>query len=210
MHWGHMTSTDFVNWTNTKDALWPELNWNPTSGYDMKGIWSGDVVVNNNVAHAFYTTVNQSGPFNPGIGHATSNDPDLKNWSKTNPVINKQYVTEFRDPYIFKDGATWVMIIGAEISGVGGLDCYTSTDLNTWTHKSNFSTVPYSNMDIGSLVWELPVFESIGGGKYILITNPIGNTVGKYGPKYTRGVYWIGTYSGGQFTPDYKPRSSLP
>jgi len=209
MHWGHMISTDFVNWTNTKDALIPELNWTATTGYDMKGIWSGDVIVNNGTAHAFYTAVNHSGPYNPGIGHATSTDPDLKVWTKTTPVIDRQFVNDFRDPYIFKDGSIWVMIIGAAVSGSGGLDCYTSTDLNTWTHKSNFSTVPYSAMDIGSVIWEMPVFEPLGNGKYILIVNPIGGSVTKYGPKYTRGVYWIGNYTNGQFTPDYNQPKML-
>ena len=211
MHWGHMVSTDFVNWTNTKDALWPTLEWSATSGYDMKGIWSGDVISENGVAHAFYTAVNHSGPFNPGIGHATSSDADLKNWVKTNPVVDKpnDANSDMRDPYLFKDGSTWVMLIGAKINGIGGLFCFTSTDLTNWTRKTDFCTVAYSQMDIGSEVWEMPVFEPIGGSKYILIANPIGGTVAKYGPKYTRGVYWIGTYTNGQFTPDFTTPKSL-
>jgi sucrose-6-phosphate hydrolase SacC (GH32 family) len=208
MHWGHLTSTDFVHWLNTRDALWPQLELSPTTGYDMKGIWSGDVIVNNGVPHAFYTTVNHTGPYNPGIGHATS-DTTFKVWTKSNPVIDRQFVNDFRDPYIFKDGTTWVMIIGAALVGSGGLDCYTSTDLVTWTHKTDFCTVPYSQMDIGSVIWEMPVFEPIGGGKYILEANPIGGSIAKYGPTYTRGVYWVGTYTNGQFTPDYNLPKSL-
>jgi uncharacterized protein YjdB len=209
MHWGHMSSTDLVHWNNTKDALWPELELSPTTGYDMKGIWSGDVVMNGGVAHAFYTCVNHSGPYNPGIAHATSSTPGFKDWSKVGPVVDKQFVNDFRDPYVFKEGAIWYMIIGAALPGGGGLDCYSSTDLNTWTHNANFCTVPYSSMDIGSGIWEMPVFESIGSGKYILIVNPIGGTIAKYGPKYTRGVYWVGTFTGGQFTPDYNVPKNL-
>lgn len=209
MHWGHMTSTDFVHWTNVRDAIWPQLETSATSGYDMKGCWSGDVVVNAGVAHAFYTTVNQSGPYNPGIGHASSSDANLTTWTKTTPVIDKQFVNDFRDPYIFKDGTTWVMVIAAALSGSGGLDCYTSPDLVTWTHKTNFCTVPYSSMDIGSTIWEMPVFEPLGNGKYILEANPIGGNIAKYGPQYTRSVYWIGTYSGGQFTPDFNQPKML-
>jgi uncharacterized protein YjdB len=220
MHWGHMSSTDLVDWTNTKDALFPEVNiqggtsGNDLTGFDMKGIWSGDVVVNNGVAHAFYTCVNFNGPFNPGIAHATSSDPGFKTWTKLGPVINKEFVDDFRDPYLFKEGSTWYMIIGSKVAGAGGLDCYTSTDLNTWTHKSNFCTVPYSSMDIGSEIWEMPVFESMGNNKYILITNPIGGKAGKYGPddgreKYTRAVYWIGTFVNGQFKPDYNVPKNL-
>lgn len=219
MHWGHMSSTDLINWTNTKDALWPELNWSATSGYDEKGIWSGDVIMNGGVAHAFYTCVNNSGSlFNPGIGHATSSDGGLKTWTKTNPVVDKQFVGDFRDPYIFKDGTTWVMLIGAKAAGSaqgfgGSLDCYTSSDLINWTHKTNFCTVPYDQMDPGSELWEMPVFEPLGNGKYVLIANPIGGVgQGKYGSKPVRGTYWIGTYTNGQFTPDlnngnYKPKN---
>jgi uncharacterized protein YjdB len=209
MHWGHTSSSDLVNWSNTKDALIPQLELTGTTGYDMKGIWSGDVVVNNGVAHAFYTCVNHTGPYNPGIAHATSSDAGFKTWTKLGPIIDRQFVNDFRDPFIFKDGTLWYMIIGSALSGSGGLDCYTSTDLNSWTHKSNFCTVPYSSMDIGSAIWEMPVFESVGNGKYILIVNPIGNTIGKYGPKYTRAVYWTGTFINGQFTPDYNVPKNL-
>lgn len=209
MHWGHMTSTDLVHWTNTRDALWPELALTPTTGYDMKGIWSGDVIVDNGVAHAFYTCVNHTGPYNPGIAHATSNDTGFKFWSKSGPVVDRQFVNDFRDPYLFKDGSTWYMIIGAALSGSGGLDCYTSTDLNSWTHKSSFCTTSYASMDIGSVIWEMPVFEPIGNGKWVLIVNPIGGTVGKYGPKFTRAVYWVGTFTGGLFTPDYTTPKNL-
>ena len=225
MHWGHMTSTDLVKWTNSKDALWPEHNWTPTTGYDEKGIWSGDVIYNAGVAHAFYTCVNNSPnpdplgkPYNPGIGHATSTDAGFKTWTKTNPIINKEFVQDFRDPYIFKDGSTWYMIIGAKATGTpkywgGSLDCYTSTDLNTWTPKSDFTTVPYADMDPGSEYWEMPVFEKISNDKWILIANPIGGVdMGKYGPKATRGAYWTGTFLNGRFTPDmnngsYKPKN---
>lgn len=204
MNWGHMISTDLVHWTNTKDALRPSLEWSATSGYDMKGIWSGDVIIDNNVAHAFYTNVNHSGPYNPGIALATSSDPDFQNWTKQGPIIDKPgAVDDFRDPYLWKDGSTWKMIIGAKVSGRGGLDFYTSTNLTSWTRQSTFSTVSYSQMDTGSEIWEMPVFESIGNGKHILIVNPIGGSVAKYGPNFTRGVYWIGTWSNNRFTPDY-------
>lgn len=209
MHWGHMISSDFVNWRHEKDALWPSLEWSATSGYDMKGIWSGDVVVDNGTAHAFYTNVNHTGPYNPGIAHATSSDETLESWTKQGPVIDKQYVDDFRDPYLWKEGNTWHMIIGAAVSGGGGLDYYTSADLDNWTHQSQFSSVAYSQMDVGSAIWEMPVFESLGNGKHILIANPIGGTRGKYGPNYTRGVYWIGTWSNGAFTPDYNQPKNL-
>ncbi|WP_077922941.1 GH32 C-terminal domain-containing protein [Spirosoma sp. 209] len=204
MHWGHTVSRDLVNWYHAKDALWPTLEWSATNGYDMKGIWSGDVVMDGNKAYAFYTNVNHGGSYNPGIALAISDDAKLENWRKSGPVISKENVNDLRDPFVWKDGSTWRMLIGAALNGYGGLAYYTSTDLVNWTYQPTFSTIPYSQMDIGSAIWEMPVFESLGGGKYALVVNPIGGNVGKYGPtNYTRAVYWTGTFQNGQFTPDY-------
>ncbi|REE05536.1 Ig-like domain-containing protein [Marinoscillum furvescens] len=204
MHWGHMVSTDFVNWENQKDALWPTLESSPTSGYDMKGIWSGDVVVANDTAHAFYTNVNHTGPYNPGIAHAFSNDLRLENWTKMGPVIDKQGVADFRDPYLWKEGNTWHMIIGAKMSsGRGGLSYYTSNDLANWTLQPQFTSLDFEQVPPSQSLWEMPVFEPIGGGKHVLIVNPIP------GDGYTRAVYWTGVWSGGIFTPDYTQPKNL-
>src|SRR5690606_24753762 len=146
----------------------PSLEWSATTGYDMKGIWSGDVIIENGEAHAFYTNVNHTGPFNPGIAHATSSDQNLENWKKKGPVIDKQFVDDFRDPYLWKEGNVWNMIIGAKVNGGGGLDYYTSTDLTNWNHQSQFTTTPFNQMDIGSEIWEMPVFEHLGNEKYLL------------------------------------------
>ncbi len=173
MHWGHMTSSDLVHWENKKDALWPTLDGGSTNGTDMKGIWSGDVIVKDNVAHALYTSVNHGSMYNPGISLATSGDSGLENWTKKGPVINRQFVNDFRDPYLWKDANTgnYNMIIGAAVGTGGGLDFYSSSDLVTWNHKDQFSTVSFGQMDIGSVIWEMPVFESLGNGKYLLINS---------------------------------------
>lgn len=209
--WGHMISDDFVNWQNQQNALIPSLEISDTAGYDMKGIWAGDVVVENGIAYAFYTNVNHSGPFNPGISVAISSDENLQNWQKMGPIINSDQVDDFRDPYLFKDGDTWHMIISAKINGVGGLDHYTSTDITdmqSWI-RSDFSAVAYSDMDIGSQIWELPVFEPIGSDKYVLVVNPIGGNLGRFSPNAVRPVYWIGTWQNGQFTPDFNQPKNL-
>ncbi|ROQ20946.1 sucrose-6-phosphate hydrolase SacC (GH32 family) [Marinimicrobium koreense] len=210
MHWGHMYSDDLVQWKDEEDALWPTLELSDTRGYDMKGIWSGDVVYENGTAYAFYTNVNHSGPYNPGVALATSDHENLRDWEKQGPIIDSDRVEDFRDPYLWKEGDTWHMIIGARVSGGGGLDYYTSTDLYNWSRKSRFTVPAYSQMDIGSAIWEMPVFEPLGDGKHILVVNPIGGEVGKYDDdKPTRGVYWTGTWENGSFTPDYLTPKNL-
>lgn len=205
MVWGHMSSTDLVNWTHHRDALRPELQSNDF-GFDMKGIWSGDVIVDGDTAYAYYTSVNH-GPgeaFNPGISAAVSNDPLLRTWEKRGPIIDTSHVEDFRDPYLWQENdGTWHMIIGAALKSGGGLDYYTCSRpgaATCWQHARRFSTVPFARMDVGSDIWEMPVFEEIAGRR-LLIVNPIGGKVSKYGDPATRAVYWLGEWSDGGFTP---------
>lgn len=206
MVWGHMSSHDLVNWTYHRDALRPELQLDEF-GFDMKGIWSGDVIVAANAGIAFYTSVNHgpSEAYNPGISVAASTDPLLREWQKRGPIIDTRYVEDFRDPYLWEEDGTWHMIIGAAYRGGGGLDYYTCANIadpvNCWEHNRRFSTIPYSQLDVGSIIWEMPVFEPIGEQR-LLIVNPIGGDVSKYGDPATRGVYWLGNWHNGQFTPD--------
>jgi sucrose-6-phosphate hydrolase SacC (GH32 family) len=223
MHWGHMVSADLVKWTNMSDALFPEMNnreaQNGKTGQGSKGIWSGDVVSVDGSAYAFFTTVNFGGPFDPGIARATSSDANLETWTKSSTgLIDKNaegYVADFRDPFVWKDGTTWHMIIGAAMGGSGGLEHYTTQNIaGGWTRAAaSFSTASFASMDIGSAIWEMPVFGKVGTvngqDKYVLVVSPIGGTISKVNPPYTRSVYWTGTWNGNQFTPDYLTPKNL-
>lgn len=222
MHWGNMVSSDLVNWKNLKDAFYPRINSNRKSGLGSKGIWSGDVVVDNKgKAHAFYTTVNFNGSYDPGIAWATSSDPLLEKWTQHGGIIDKNTpntggISDFRDPYLWQEGNTWHMIIGSAMGNNGGIEYYTTKDLDSgkWQRAVNsFTSVPFSNMDIGSAIWEMPVFEYLGmhkgQKKYALIVSPIGGLMKKNQAPYVRSAYWTGTWNKntndgtGQFTPDY-------
>ncbi len=208
MHWGHMVSKDLITWAHYQDALWPSLQ-NDEFGFDMKGIWSGDVVVQDDLAYAFYTSVNHGKrltDYNPGISLAVSRDADLSQWEKLGPIINSEHVSDFRDPYIWIDDNQWHMIIGAAYGESGGLDYYVMDsigDVTQWKHQKRFSSVPYEQMDIGSAIWEMPVFEALSEDVHILLVNPIGGKVQKYQDPSTRGVYWLGKWKNGLFTPFY-------
>lgn len=209
MHWGHMASDDLVSWRHLPDALWPQLQ-NEKYGFDMKGIWSGDVILDGERAFAFYTSVNYGDRLansNPGVSMAVSSDPELTHWKKTGPIINTKHVKDFRDPYLWREENTWHMIIGAALETGGGLDYYVLTPGErgaTWKHRERFISTGYRFLDIGSIIWEMPVFEPIGAGKHVLVVNPIGGSVHKYGDPATRAVYWVGRWSDGLFTPSQK------
>lgn len=205
MHWGHMRSPDLVSWAWLPDALWPTLQ-TETFGFDMKGIWSGDVVNGpHNIAHAFYTSVNHTPDiFNPGISVALSTDPDLRTWVKRGPILSAAGLRDFRDPYVWQQDGEWRMIVGAAMPGRGGgvayYRCANIDDLKCWKKQPRIA--PFDRMDIGSDIWEMPVFLPISKDKYILLANPIGGSISKYGNKATRAVYWIGAWDGARFLPD--------
>lgn len=204
MHWGHMTSRDLVNWTYLPDALWPTLQ-TKDFGFDMKGIWSGDVVIGpNGIAYAFYTSVNHSNLFNPGISVALSADPDLRTWIKRGPVLDAQGLRDFRDPYVWFQDGEWRMIVGAAMLGRGGgvayYVCKDINDIHCWKKQPRIAL--FDKMDIGSDIWEMPVFTPVGAGKYILVANPVGDKISKYGAQSTRAVYWVGSWDGSHFQPD--------
>lgn len=208
MHWGHMSSHDLLAWRHHRDALWPELQ-NGDFGFDQKGIWSGDVILDGDLAFAFYTSVNHSDRItasNPGIAMAISEDPDLETWRKTGPIINTEHVLDFRDPYLWREAGAWHMIIGAALESGGGLDYYVlepNEDGGRWSRRDRFSGLSYRELDIGSNIWEMPVFEPLTEEVRVLVVNPIGGSISKYGEKPTRAVYWTGEWREGLFHPHY-------
>ena len=209
MHWGHLASRDLVTWKSLPDALWPELQ-TSDFGFDMKGIWSGDVILDGGKAFAFYTSVNHGDRLaasNPGVAMAVSEDADLRTWKKFGPVINTKFVKDFRDPFLWKEADGWHMIIGAALETGGGLDYYilkTAAKGAGWQRQERFCELGFRVMDPGSAIWEMPVFERLTDRTYVLVANPTGGRISKYGDPATRAVYWTGEWTGGLFKPYFR------
>ena len=218
MHWGHMASSDLVRWQHLPDALRPELQ-SPDFGYDMKGIWSGHVIVDGGKAFAFYTSVNHGDRLaasNPGISMATSDDPMLRDWRKQGPILNSQGLKDFRDPFLWREGGTWHMLIGAALDSGGGLQYLVLEQTAAgprWQRRARFAEPGWRQLDNGSDIWEMPVFVQLSDDVWLLLVNPIGGRVSKYGEPATRAIYWTGQWSNGLFRPfsaTPKPLDLLP
>ena len=214
MHWGHLASRDLVTWQHQPDALWPELQ-NDQFGFDMKGIWSGHVITDGGKAFAFYTSVNHGDRLaasNPGIAMAVSDDPQLLTWRKLGPILNTREVKDFRDPFVWQEGGTWHMLIGAALEKGGGLQYLVlkpgEKDAR-WQHQRRFMDPSDRILDPGSAIWEMPVFERLSDQVSILVVNPIGGRISKYGDPATRAVYWTGEWSGGVFKPFFRSPKPL-
>jgi beta-fructofuranosidase len=198
MHWGHLTSVDLVNWTEEEIPLAPS-----SSGFDSFGVWSGTTIADTNGNPVIvYTGVDGA---KAGIGIAYPNDASLITWSKyeSNPVIAAppvSYATlDFRDPYVWKTGDTYYMIVGSGLQNSGGgiLFTYKSTDLVSW--QSIAPLYRDANIDQSGTFWEMPFFYRLNETDYLLQVLP---TAGAGKP--ARSLYWIGSFVNEKFTPYFK------
>lgn len=199
INWGHFSSPDLVQWTEHKPVLTPE------EGYDQYGIWSGHAVIDDSGKPTIMYTGGDGKEF--GMCLATSEDDELINWKKfeNNPVVQgppKHFSrVDFRDPYLWKEGVDWYMIIGFGVVEdsveKGTVLLYKSTDMKNWEYLHPLFTGNHPMDDTG-IFWEMPVFWKLNG-KYILLVNPT-----PHAGKPAVAVYWTGDFVDERFVPDHK------
>lgn len=204
INWGHFSSPDLINWTEHKPALAPEHE------YEKNGIWSGHVVLDDSgVPLIMYT--GGDGKQN-SLSIAEPEDDGLINWRKpdSNPVVKRPpggpFRGDMRDPFMWKDGQTWYMIVGSGVKEdnieKGAVLLYKSPDLRNWSYvKPLFTGDPQH--DNSGVFWEMPVFWKLGG-KYILLVNKV--------PQPDRpavAFYWVGDFVNESFVPDKKAPRNL-
>ncbi|MHA6246946.1 GH32 C-terminal domain-containing protein [Pontibacter sp. CAU 1760] len=195
MHWGHLSSPDLVHWREEKVAL------APSPGFDDFGVWSGTTIKDDNGKPViFYTGVDLG---KAGIGIAFPKDDALIEWEKSNknPVIPAAPAghLDFRDPFVWKDGGTYYMIVGSGLAGDGGgtLPTYKSKDLVNWTRTSTlFSS---SKLEESGFFWEMPLFYPLNNkGDYLLAVTPL------FRGEPANVVYWIGKFENEKFEPYFQ------
>ena len=184
MHWGHAVSRDLLEWRHLPMALAPDA-----ASYDKDGVFSGCMVVDGEIPTIVYTGTK---PEVQAI--ATSTDPLLERWSKWegNPILSAPpaglSVTGFRDPFVWKEGADWMMAIGSGKTGSGGMVLlYRSADLREWEYLHPL--VESGDLSLGTM-WECPNFFPLGD-KHVLLISPI---------PLRKALYAVGTYADRRFT----------
>lgn len=194
MYWGHAVSEDMIHWQDLPFALTPT-----PGGPDERGCWSGCTVDNAGVPTVIYTGVRGEHYEIQTQCIATSQDR-LLTWNKYrgNPVLsqipaqsNQNY--DFRDPFVWREGDTWYLILASRIKDVGGaVFLYRSPDLIHWEFLHPLLT---GSIDKNGSVWECPTFFSLGD-KWVLIV------AGKGGNIPFTVFYFIGDYADQQFVPE--------
>jgi len=141
-HWGHATSQDLYHWVNQPIALFPPekntyvfsgsavIDVNNTSGFFPNQ--TNGVVAITTLAH--YNT-NSAGTQTQAIAYSHDGGYTFQYYNG-NPVIDSQS-SQFRDPKVIWYEDHWVMVIAYAQEFTVGF--FTSPDLKTWTHASNFT-----------------------------------------------------------------------
>ncbi len=169
IHWGHAVSDDLVHWRDLPIALAPT-----PGGTDAGGCWSGCAVDDGGVPTLLYTGVH------PQAVHVATSADDLLTWQKfaSNPVIAGPPAEvaaggDFRDPFLWRAGDGWRMVIGTRDGDVGGVVLlYRSTDLRRWEYLGPIlrgdirQSEPFST----GAMWECPNLLDYGGRQSLIIS----------------------------------------
>lgn len=222
--WGHMVSTDMVNWKPVKEAI------TPTEGTVVPdGAWSGGAALDaNGVPLLFFTAGNdgfrdQEGLIsnqNIGVAYpADLTDPELTEWVICEELAviqqNGQGRTgEFRDSHIWKEGDIWCMLIcsGSTSSNGGSALLYTTDTLELkpdgtidmgWQYKGPVYEMEKQSALYGTS-WELPIILPVTNEagtitKYFFSISPAPASIAD-----NKVYYWLGEFdlATGKFTPD--------
>jgi beta-fructofuranosidase len=173
--WGHAVSRDLVRWEHRPVALQPS-----PGGVDAVGCWSGYAVMDGEQPTLLYTGVSR---FNP-LTHESDaciclarGDPAMNAWHKhaRNPLVRPPTDLDligFRDPFLWRDGQLWQMIVGAGIRGQGGAVLrYESPDLEHWTYRGPL-LVGDAETARGwtDTVWECPQLVTFAGQQALIVS----------------------------------------
>ena len=194
MHWGHALSQDLIHWDDLPIALAPT-----PGGADESGCFSGCAVNNDGTPTVIYTGTRGERYDQQTQCVAVSHD-GLLTWEKypNNPVLSEipaeaGSTHDFRDPFVWREGDSWYMVLASRMVGVGGtVFLYRSPDLLHWEYMHPLLTGEISkNGD----VWECPNFFPLGD-KWVLLVSAKGRNF----PLTV--IYFIGDYVDHQFTPE--------
>lgn len=223
--WGHLVSTDMVNWKPVKEVITPTED-----SVVPDGVWSGGATLDKNgVPLLFFTAGNDAygkvegliSNQNIGVAYpADLSDPELTDWVICDELAIIQKGGEgrrgeFRDPHIWKEGDTWCMAIctgSTTNSSSGSAILYTTDTLEllpdgtidqNWVYRGPIYEMENQAITYGK-TWELPVILPISNEsgtitKYVFIFSPAPADIADNKIYYFLGDFDLST---GKFTPD--------
>lgn len=146
VHWGHYRSPDLLRWEELPVALAPT-----PGGEDADGVWSGNAVSTGEDLMAFYSAKREDRWWQP-VTSALSHDGGRTFHKRPRPLIGHAPVGTrmFRDPYVWRDGEQWRMLVGSALEdGRGAAWQYVSDDLEHWHSTGPFLARPPETLPDG-------------------------------------------------------------
>ena len=189
IHWGHAKSPDLARWEHLPIALTPAYE------KDEQHCFSGCCVNDGGTPVIFYTSIGgRLGLANVWRGAqqwTARGDAGLMHWERAanNPIVRQSQhprkIYDWRDPYVWKDGDEWRMVLAGKYFGDkgGSVYLYSSPNLETWT----FRGVLYQHEEKGVECPNMLKF----GERYVLIVSPYGQV-----------RYAVGRLENDKFLPD--------
>ncbi|MFF3741185.1 glycoside hydrolase family 32 protein [Streptomyces sp. NPDC002566] len=168
IHWGHFRSPDLLSWERLPLALSPT-----PGGEDADGCFSGNAVSDGDRLVVFYSANrwDRSLQHQP-VTTAVSVDGGRTFTPRRDLLIPglPDDCTMYRDPYVWRDGDRWRMLVGAALAdGRGAAVLYESPDLETWTYLGPFDArEPEPVGDAGQHTgegWECPQYLPAESGR---------------------------------------------
>ena len=178
MHWGHARSRDLVYWKHLPVALWPSKE----LGEDH--VFSGCATTNASGKFlAFYTSIGSGKSAGDGAEQWVAlGDSDGNTFTKytNNPVLSEKLhgdlkVYDWRDPFVFRDGAATYLVLGGNLNRAQGGQAVVllyealSGDLFQWKYRGVLFTHP--DKSVKNI--ECPNFFKLGD-HWVLLISPHG------------------------------------
>lgn len=133
--WGHAESLDMVRWQIREPALVAD-----GTGPDALGCWSGTAAMDGDVPTLVYTGISGSLQHPVEQVCVAVGDRDWGSWHREPTAVIAGpppglRCRAFRDPYVWRDGDQWHMIVGCGLDdGTAAILGYRSPDLREWSY----------------------------------------------------------------------------
>ena len=170
VHWGHVSSTDLLHWTEHEVALTPR-----PAGIDAAGCWSGCIVDDGGVPTALYTA-NPDHAWNATVGIARG-DRALETWTQAEaPLVrtpDDPAIDEVRDPFVFSVEDRRYAVQGAgQRGGRPQLLLWNCDDLEHWVELDPLLTTDDSvAAEVAAAdIWECPNLAYVDGTWVVVLS----------------------------------------
>ena len=173
MHWGHLTSDDYVTWDDLPVALAPDMK------YDASGCFSGSAISFGDRHVLIYTGCEERAPEESIQAVAQQQclaAGDGVNYEKSphNPIIptaqlpDEYAANEFRDPKVWERDGRYCMVVAAKDKdqGLGHVLMYESDNLTDWSFRSVVASSDGKHSDM----WECPDLFSLDGTDILMVS----------------------------------------